>query len=705
LDAEIGYNAHLSTRKTLDTITLWTLPKRGGPLDRQRTQLAQGFAMGWFIVAAILGFLLFWSWRTHLQDVGQRASHENASAPKPTQRQVPWIVRRSAQWSQNSQTFLVDALPVILISALVLAGVLFLLVWFLERAHILTDVADGLNLLLNRIADTVGHGGVARFLLGLVLGFGVAYIIEQRSSVYSPVANNPGASRRTTPSRQYRASGPRAGGKHAGDNPGDNGEPLGGFARTGTAVLLTIGLAITFLALAAPHVDHWLSHLTTVKLPIGELQVASVTAHRATTADNIGLLTDVRSMEALSLYPAKIRQDIDYLENFEIHELETALPGYDKDARMELERKRQKAKELLGVFDGLISPVAGCVQTAIDNGLSIETVRRIVRPIGETAEQIILFDGNFTDDELTSKHEKLWREISELPNRLREFLKNKAKLRKDTADEKREEECSGYFQQRVAGGQAYSGLTPRIQDYEEISYLYTAALLFTSFLKDDIVSLKIIEKTRGKLVFRDYGYLLWAGYIANNQGSSLEIVIPFLDEIRSSARSHYTTIQRFKDRCKIATQELVFKATKVCDDALGRLIQDLGNRERNAELQAMNNIAYCIAEALSRGVITAEAYQGRAEEYANEIYDAVNKGEVADAYDFLDTYAYVSIVIEARKPLPDADKFKKMADILEKVVENLETKDAEVLSVKPEHLYAKTLTRSHLASARELAGQ
>jgi hypothetical protein len=39
------------------------------------------------------------------------------------------------------------------------------------------------------------------------------------------------------------------------------------------------------LALASPHLDSWLNHVTRIKLPYGELTVATSTAHRTIISD------------------------------------------------------------------------------------------------------------------------------------------------------------------------------------------------------------------------------------------------------------------------------------------------------------------------------------------------------------------------------------------------------------------------------------
>jgi hypothetical protein len=127
--------------------------------------------------------------------------------------------------------------------------------------------------------------------------------------------------------------------------------------------------------------------------------------------------------------------------------------------------------------------------------------------------------------------------------------------------------------------------------------------------------------------------------------------------------------------------------------------------------------------------------QGRAEEYAKELYAAINSGAmdryvVADEdrkYSFLDTVAFVWLVAEARKSSPNLDRVREAEVLLERttahaarVLANAMTQEDDRYSGKVELTHTGERERSrnyrmrrvslrtfnsHLASARALLEQ
>jgi hypothetical protein len=137
-----------------------------------------------------------------------------------------------------------------------------------------------------------------------------------------------------------------------------------------------------------------------------------------------------------------------------------------------------------------------------------------------------------------------------------------------------------------------------------------------------------------------------------------------------------------------------------------QLIHELGEREREAELRAINDLAYYIGDSIARGVPAAMSYGGRAEDYADELYRSLGTEEDPEnRNEFLDTYAYVSIVLESRKAVPDPDKFRRMLATLEKAAKYFEDKAEESAKLEDAATARANLAivRAHLAAARELA--
>jgi hypothetical protein len=344
--------------------------------------------VGWFAIACVLGFSVF------------------------------AIRRSSAILAPSSKVRHVFAL-ILVILGLVVTIWLFI-TWFFKLWT------------FGQVSDVASSGVVARVIFGFVLGFGAAYFIEQQST-----------SSRTDNSSYVR--GAQGGAPREEDREGDdlrklffkdrndhNSKDLE-MTKSGTAYpLLSIGLGVLLLALAAPHLDRWLSHLTTVKAALVELQLASVTTHKVTVAESTESFNEIRSIENLSGYSRRIRQDIQYLEKFTIPD-QAQTVTYDPVAayfiRNSIEESKDiatQASELLNVFDGVISPIAGCVQAAIKNGLSTETVRQMIRPIAASLNDILF--GQSSSD----AHQVFWSLLVTLPEKISTFL------------DKRKYECQSY---------------------------------------------------------------------------------------------------------------------------------------------------------------------------------------------------------------------------------------------------------------------
>src|SRR6202022_552084 len=137
-------------------------------------------------------------------------------------------------------------------------------------------------------------------------------------------------------------------------------------AGDGKHAYLLIGLAIILLALAAPYLDNWLSRVSSVKTSVVELQLTSSAGHAIAVAEAGEALTNLQSLERLANYDKRIRDDIDYINVIEIPDLEWQMSRYRGHAK-ELEKQiadlrdtAGEASKLVVVFEGLISPIAGC---------------------------------------------------------------------------------------------------------------------------------------------------------------------------------------------------------------------------------------------------------------------------------------------------------------------------------------------------------
>ena len=121
---------------------------------------------------------------------------------------------------------------------------------------------------------------------------------------------------------------------------------------------------------------------------------------------------------------------------------------------------------------------------------------------------------------------------------------------------------------------------------------------------------------------------------------------------------------------------------------------------RKAELFAINNIAYGIAQDIAAGIDSSEPLEPIAEQYAQEMAEAIKAKEDEDNLDsYRDTFAFVTLVIEGRKVVPNVDQLRNARLLVGGVVARLE-------KIKnPSRLERSALkqARAHLEAARQLA--
>ncbi|HLH98828.1 MAG TPA: hypothetical protein VKW08_27265 [Xanthobacteraceae bacterium] len=594
--------------------------------------------MGWFVIAVIIGFFGYWVW--------QAAS-----------------VRVATRWPCELRT---SQLATAFCSfVLVLVGIAS---WASFSVHPHT---------FGEMTDAIGQGIVARFILGLLLGAGAAFLAQERIRAAAERREN--AARRPPAIAAQGALTAEQTGAAGGDMPADppavrDEQPAAGI---GTSLALSTALGITFLALAAPHLDRWLSHLTSLKSPVIELQVATATNHRISLEDSAEAFDDEGSLTYLAIYSQRISQDIEYLEKYDTTnpKRSTMLPSM---------------KALAPAFGTVISPVAACVQKAINHGLSLESARTMIRPTAELLEQILFNKDIEKNGELSATHDRLWQGVIDLPRKIAPYVH----------DRTCESVPSVYYVDGIVPNAV--SYFPRIQDYRTLPYLYVAAAYFLSFMGDDDKARKLLREADSELDFKDYGFL-WAigrlNYYEGKPGDISKLYFGPLDEIRQRARSHIAVLSRARQQC--AKED------------------DLLCREQVAEYLAINDGAYFLAEDVARGSSYAIPYTGQLAEYAQQIklvMDEVDERKAAknpfydyvetDRYSLGDTYAFAVLVLEARKANPDYDMIRnKVVAELERDVEHIEESFKNAQEVDKSGRVALKTVRAHSAAALELAGE
>jgi hypothetical protein len=185
------------------------------------------------------------------------------------------------------------------------------------------------------------------------------------------------------------------------------------------------------------------------------------------------------------------------------------------------------------------------------------------------------------------------------------------------------------------------------------------------------------------------------------QEDGVEKFAEILEHMKITAQERQQLIARVDDRC-----------APPCDR--GKDLKDkdeLMKRARNVELNAMNNLAYAIAEDLARELKAAEPFMPIAEEYAQILSEAMksekdrqNEFVAPNRYDFLDTAAFVTIVTEAKRKsnVIDRKKVEDAINVLEKVVSREEVR-INGLNQRQKYQYESlNIYRAHLTSARGL---
>jgi hypothetical protein len=329
----------------------------------------------------------------------------------------------------------------------------------------------------------------------------------------------------------------------------------------------------------------------------------------------------------------------------------------------------------------LIAPTAKCVVGLNDGQLSLETIRQKFRPIGDLLEQITL---GYQDDE--SMRNEFWSHFVKIPIELQ-------RLNVTTKDFG----CTSIleeYQYGIGDTQKF----PMMYDYRHLPYLYVASALLMHFLQDDDVALQILRKNR---TTANPDALYWKLLASFNyyQGRDTDEVVEPLEKWHLAIESR---LEKIRD-CQ-------------CDREKQKRMHD---REARNEIIMMNNYGYYVSEDLARGVKSAEQFAATAQDYLLRIKRAVDTGDAAagdsdDKDDFLDTYAYGTIVMEARKSTPEVETFREMSHLLAELVEHYERKlrDRDPTSDSGEghladHFDAAALkaVRVHYAAARELAGE
>jgi hypothetical protein len=351
------------------------------------------------------------------------------------------------------------------------------------------------------------------------------------------------------------------------------------------------------------------------------------------------------------------------------------------DAQEEL---KQHLKDLREIFDKVITPLAKCTLSAIDRGLDPESARTAVRPVVDVIVQILLL-ADTRDHESPAKGEALDKDLSD-------------KLR--TLSEQTAKYLNG--QERDKCLEFGSSPLPPYAKHRQSPQLYTAIAYLVLFSNADELALKIMRDAEGRGVEPDLTFLRLQYRILWFQNESAFRYLPYLEKARRAARANRQLVDIALSRCK------VLRCTEFST------IEEHSYRFRHEELRAMNNIAYGIAQDMAGRVSSAEPLQGIAEDYVEEILKVIDSGDMEKIapkgsenikYSYLDTVAFVWLVVQARKSNPNLEVVRKAEAMFAKAVGQGEIALAEEISRQDERTqtqYSQARARQQLRSYRQL---
>ncbi len=506
---------------------------------------------------------------------------------------------------------------------------------------------------INALLDGLGQGVAVRFLLGFALGVGAAYVTRRRSG--------------------------------AAEQP-----PQSLLEGEGRTAYLSVALAIVLLAVVAPHVDRWQSRLTSLKASGVEIQLAAISSKlNAVKPDTREFFADQAVLNYVIAFAFFAKQDYDFLFRFDLRDLQQRLAENPGDAALKtlIEHKTKQLtllQQTRQAFEMVVSPLARCIKLAIDNGLNIDSAREKLRPLADKMTEIIIREEEFLatsprpdPKNLQDARQSFWEDLTKIPKVISAYLK--------TADRDR---CESISKVTIAP-------IPQYGEHKNLPHFFGAMSYLLMFVNNDGLALTTMQRAQSGWNFEDFRVPYLRALLMYYQGYSIDRYKGILDSMRATAQRQQAVIKRVIDRCGSG-----------CDAELKRLSVVLTERARGADLLAINTIVYGVAQDLAAGAPSVVALEPIALELAAELKRAVDKDEHnQNKGTFLDTYAFLTLVVEARKQDRDHKKINEAINILKTLVayeeEQLKVMALQKVPTKQDYVTLKEL-RAHLEAGNAL---
>jgi hypothetical protein len=287
------------------------------------------------------------------------------------------------------------------------------------------------------------------------------------------------------------------------------------FARYGTStggaaynsMMLSFALTITILALSAPHIDRWLSRLTSLKTSVVEIQLASIsTTTRTVQAGQRQAFYEDRALASAAGLADIVKGDISFIDLFESAELRHRMANENANSAAELKsqiekltRQREQLDRLHGVFDFVVSPLAKCIQAAMNHGLNLSTAQAQLRPAADHLLQIMAVEaqlGKNDPGQPGKTKDQLQSDLSDLRTKFWDEVQGTPKMISNLVDPKQRGVCDHIERPKD------SDFT-QITEYKNLPQLYEAMSFLLMFVNNAEAALQMLENARAGWDFDD----------------------------------------------------------------------------------------------------------------------------------------------------------------------------------------------------------
>lgn len=460
--------------------------------------------------------------------------------------------------------------------------------------------------------------------------------------------------------------------------------------------ILWTALGVFVFALVAPHFDRWARHLSSLKAPGVEVQLATISnTVKAVQPDSREQFLDEQILTSLEDFDQIIERDIAYIEHFQIADLEESAKQKPNSSSLEdgirLKDRLRKLTQLQTVFNQIVSPLTRCVMNAIKNGYHIESARSDLRPVADQLTRIITLErpeSNEGSDDINDERKKFWEKLRDMPDKFAPYADSGARsacsaAKTATIPDPMRQNCAMATCSALRGYQYFS----------DLPHLFVSRAFLLLFIGNDDLALRELQKARPGWKVDDIysGYLM--GRVSYYQGRPIEQYIEALENMKTVAKDRQEVIRTVTAACGAK-----------CSPNVQRWAAILTARLRRAEYIALNFIAYGIAQDLAQGLKQAEPRRPIAEDYASQLMKYAESAvalEEGERDSMLDTAAFVTIVSQADRKERDQKAVKDAVNKLATLVARAEQRAANETNNKKARLTLKEM-RAHFASGKSL---